>query len=266
MLKQRALIDIDMILDTRFGTLVSLDIEASKVLVTSEWYQLRSIDRFEEVTNGAIKDKDYIELYNQHKVETLKESVFTNFIFVLRDEIEDFIPRMYSYGDTVEIIYYINTYPYKLLEEEKEIMRRAIARYLPPPAKVEMVDLAYHLLTPGMLNNNYDMMAIYNYEDWLRHHMDNLNENPIREFSIFYPRIAQSGVVPEPTRDFKDPFMIVPMITIAHIQMTPIPTAMTCWNPYIYLYQATTSEDDTDTEEDLEDSQYTNFNYPPPSQ
>lgn len=238
-MKQRALIDIDMILDTRLGVLTRLNSEIAKDLVRSEWYRIRATDTFEDITNGGIKDSEFKEMYEAKEVETLFSSVFTNFLFYLRDDVNEFYPKMYVYGKEIELVFEINVYPYKLLDSEKEIIKRAVARYVSFPAEVKVVDLAYHLLTPNHLNTNYDMMTLYNYEDWLKYHHESLYNNPIQDFTLFHPRIAPSGKLPDLTEDksIRDPFMLIPMMMVKHLQVSPIDTVLACWNPDIYEIQ-----------------------------
>lgn len=233
-MRQRALVDINMVLDTRLGVLARLNPDAANTLVRSDWYPLRDTDDWERTTEGLIKNEDYREMYNRYETETLVNSLMSDFVYALRKDVEDIIPEIEITNLTEVIEFDINVYPYTLTVEEKAIVEASLAHYLTYPAKVRVVDIAYHLLSPGMLDSNYDMMAIYNYEDWLKYHHEALWTNPIRDFTVFYPRIAPSGVMPEPDDVIKDPMSAVPMALMFHIQFKPIPTAYVCWNPAVY--------------------------------
>lgn len=233
-MRQRALIDINLLLDTRLAVLARLDPSAANTIGRSEWYRNRDTDNFEAVSEGVIKNDDFKAMYNKFEIETLVNGLMTDFIYILRKEVEEIIPTMEIKGIDHVITFDVNVYPYELLPEEKEVIRRSIARYVSTPAKINVVSTAYHLLTPKLLDNNYDMMALYNYEDWLKYHQDELHANPMIEFTIFHPRIAPSGEVPESDDIFKDPFMVIPMALCRHIQLHPIPTSYTCWQPKLY--------------------------------
>lgn len=233
-MRQKALIDINMLLDTRMGALARLNAEATSVLVRSDWYPLRDTDNWEKATAGVIKNEEYRELYNRYETETLVNSLMTDFVYALRKDIEDIVPEIEITNLTEVIEFDINVYPYKLSIEEKRAIEGALSHYLTYPAKVRVVDIAYHLLTPQALDLNYDMLAIYNYEDWLKYHHETLWDNPMREFTVFYPRIAPSGVMPEPDDVIKDPMSAVPMALMFHIRFCPIPTAFACWNHTVY--------------------------------
>lgn len=231
---QRALIDIQMILDTRLGVLARLNPQAANKIVRSEWYHQRDTDRFDLVSDGVITLEDYRQLAGKYEVETLLESLFTDYVFLLRKDIEEIFPKTEIKDLTGRIRFDINVYPYRLLDSEKEVLRRAVARYLTEPGEVRVVDMAYHLLHPGSLNDNYEMMALYNYEDWLKYHQETLYKTPIKEFTLFHPRIAPSGEVPETDDIFNDPFMVMPLVLCEHIQLHPVPTSWVSWNPDIY--------------------------------
>lgn len=233
-MRQRALIDINTILDTRLGVLARLDKEAANKVAHSDWYPVRSSDDWESVTEGVISNEAFKEMYERYEVETLVESLMTGFIHLLRKDVSDAAPELEMKGIEGTIDFDINVYPYRLLASEKEIIRRSVARYLPIPAAVHIVDTAYHLLTPSLLDTKYDMLTIYNYEDWLKYHHEELINNPIKEFTIFHPRIAASGVAPEPDDIFRDPFLVVPMVLLSHVQITPVPTGLVSWSKPLY--------------------------------
>lgn len=234
LMRQRALVDINALLDTRLGVLARLDKVAANAIAHSAWYTVRSTDDWESVTDGAISNEAFKEMYLKYEVETLVESLMTGFIHLFRKDITDVAPELEIKGIEGTIDFDINVYPYKLLASEKEIIRRSIARYLPMPAMVHIVDTAYHLMTPALLDAKYDMMTIYNYEDWLKYHHTELLNNPIKEFTIFHPRISSSGVVPEPDDIFRDPFLVAPMVLLNHVQITPVPTGLVCWSKPLY--------------------------------
>ena len=233
-MRQKALIDINTLLDTRLGVLARLNSAAANSIVRSDWYPIRDTDRFDRVSDGVISKEMFDEMYNKFEVETLSNSLMTNLIYILRSDVKDIFPKYQLKEINGKITFDINVYPYRLLDEEKEIIKRAISHYLTEPASVNVVDIAYHLLTPTGIALNYDMMTIYNYEDWLKYHHEALLTNPIEDFTIFYPRIAPSGIVPEPNEIAKDPFMVIPMALCRHLQMHPVPTSWVSWNPKVY--------------------------------
>lgn len=234
MKQQRALIDLKCILDTRLGVLARMNPLAANAVVRSEWYPMRDTDRFDKVSEGVIDHDEFVRLSKEHSVETLVNSVLTDFIYVLRSDVEEIFPQLDIKGIDGQIFFDINVYPFSLQDSEKEIIRRSVSRYLTDPATVRIIDLDYVHLHPLTLSGMYEMMALYNYEDWLQHHQEALYKNPIPTFTLFYPRIAPAGEVPEPDGVFNDPFMVVPLTLSEHITMHPVPTSWMSWNANVY--------------------------------
>lgn len=234
-MKQRGLIDINMILDTRYGALRRIDAPMAERLARSDWYRVRDTDRFEFVSHGAIKDAEFKELYDKMEVETLEASIFTDYIYELRRDVKEGFSRMERLDPGTVIEFTVNVWPYDLLESEMEVIKRAFARYLPPVMTlVDVVSIPHEKLTPSLVATAYEMLAFYNYEDWLKHHHTALLERPIPEVTLFTVRVAPSGTVPKPDHVVQDPFMALPAILMKHLNIRILPTSVACWNPVVY--------------------------------
>lgn len=234
-MKQRALIDIEMILDTRYGVLSRMDPVLAEELVRTDRYRNREHDRFDRLTDGRIDQTEYERLYNERSVETLLFAKMTDFVYGLRRDIANFGIQQAAAADIERLEFHINAYPYNLLEEEAEIIRRAVARYLPPPADVCVVNTPPQDLSPEVVFNSYEMLAFYNHEDWLRHHYaDTLLKTPLPTTVLITPRIASSGVVPAPDKELQDPFMCRSALLVQWIALTYIETSNVCYNPFVF--------------------------------
>lgn len=233
-MKQRALVDINMILDTRLGALARMDATEAARIVKSQWYQDRDRDKFEEFSNGLINDEVFKDIYSRYEVETLEKALFTNYIEYATNELDDILPDLEITGIDGTIKYDINVYPYKLMASEKEVIRRAVARYLTDPAEVRVIDRPWSDFTPEVIYAEYEMLLIYNYENWFIHHLEALRKFPINDFTVFHPRISPTNEVPEPTPEIKDPFMATPMVLVGYIQLHPIPTYLSNFNMKAY--------------------------------
>jgi|SRR5690554_2460300 len=227
---QRALIDIDMILDTRYGTLRRIDSAWADEFVKTDAYMNRSVDTFGEMSGGRIDQAEYDRLYAARDRETLANSVMTDFVYYLRKDVNDIYIDMVRGTGPESINLDINFWPYELEEEEMELIRRAVQRYIPLPATVGAVKIDPKFLTPQVVDNSYEMMAYYNHEDWLKHHLDALVGKPIPQNVLVTPRIATSGVVPEPTELAKDPFMVRSAFLVRHVALVYVPTRYACYN------------------------------------
>lgn len=233
-MRQKALIDIHMLMDVRYGVLRRMNAEAAHQIVKSEWYGIRDTDNFDSVTAGVIGREEYKDIYNKFEVESLVHAYMTDFLYELRKDVKTGLADLERIHSDVVFEFDVNYFPYDLLPEELTIVERSIARYLPVHCTVNMVKLDPKSLTPTILTQQYEMMALYNYESWLPHHVEALRKDPITTFCLLYPRIALSGTVPKPDGDVKDPFQALPMVMSQFIQLVVIPTQWTCANYQVF--------------------------------
>lgn len=232
-MRQRALIDIDLLLDTRYGTIKRIDETIADALVGSNLYRERHHDNFDLLTNGKIDREVYKALYARRDEETLFNSKMTDFVYHLRTDILKGLDNM-DRGvliDSIEID--INTYPYNLDPESAEVIRRAVAYYIPPPAKVNLVRLSPEALTPAYVDGAYEMLAYNNHEDWLGPNQELLLKKPLPLLVMLTPMIASSGEVPEATHEIRNPFSTRSAILVKFIALHYIPTSYSCHNPLV---------------------------------
>lgn len=234
-MKQRGLVFIDMILDSRYGIIrqISGDI-AADLLVESDAYRKRHVDIFGPLTNGAVDDEEFKRHFAERDVETLFHSRMTDFVYHLREDMKEGLLDMQR-GVLVEaLVIDINIWPYDLDAKSAETIRRAVVHYMPPEVVVNIVNLKPEDLTPKFLDGAYEMMAIYDHEDWLKHHIETISTTtPIRNFVILTPSIASSGVVPEPTPEIRNPFLCRSAILVHFVALHYVSVSWVCYNPAI---------------------------------
>ena len=232
--RQCALIDINMILDTRYGVLRRINEEAAVKIVTDPWYRNRDVDDFETISGGLIKNDEFKTLYEERAVETLVKSIITDCVYELGQDVKSSFVEMARLQFAQKIEFHINYWPYELLPSEIQIMERAVQRLIPLPGEVKLVNLDPKDVTPGLIDKEYDMFAYYNYEDWLKHHVDALYNHPIMDVTLLTPRISLSGIVPAPDHLVHDPFLAISALLSRHLQVVRVPISWACCNPAAY--------------------------------
>jgi len=232
-MRQRALIDIDLLLDTRYGTIKRIDEKIADTLVGSNVYRERHHDNFDQLTNGQIDRKVYQDLYARRDEETLFHSKMTDFVYHLRKDIIQAIGNLERKVTIDSIEVDINIWPYDLDKASSEMIRRAVAYYMPPPAVVGIVNMSPAALTPTYMNNSYELMAYYDHEVWLGPNQEALLENRIPLMTMLTPMIASSGIIPPSTSTIRDPFACRSAMLVKFLALTYIPTSQVCHNPLI---------------------------------
>jgi hypothetical protein len=176
-------VDLDVLLDTRLGTIAILDQNIAEKLSVDENYQKRLSDDFEGI------DLDlYKELYKNRDVTTLKHSVVTNAISLLRHLVsvmaEQAITR--PYHDGLKIV--VNTHPYILSGEEMEEFGKVISVWLDGLAPVELVSIPTKDLTPVHCKT-YAIIIKYDYEEWMNMQGEAFKATQLPTVTLLVPAI-----------------------------------------------------------------------------
>jgi hypothetical protein len=232
-MRQRALIDIDMILDTRYGTLKRIDEKLADALVLTNLYRDRTDDHFDLITNGAIDREQYKALYAARDSETLFHSKMTDFVYHFRKDINEGLTRIDRKVDIESIEVDINVYPYNLEAHEADVIRASMEHYFQWPAVVNIVRLAPEDLSATYVDNSYELMAYYNHEDWLGPNTQSVIDKRIPLVTMITPRISTSGNVPKPDQQIRDPFATRSAYLVKFLALHFIPTSWACYNPFI---------------------------------
>lgn len=232
-MKQRALVDIDLLLDTRYGTIKRISESLADTLADSDKYRLRHHDKFDVLTDGQIDQSVYQDLYAKRDIETLFHARMTDFVHHFRQDIIEGIDKLHR-GVIIDAISVdINVYPYDITDQEADVIMRSLSYFIPAPATVSVVRLSPEMLTPMYVENHYEMMAWYNHEDWLGPNTDALIKHPLKDTVLLTPTISTSGEVPQPTAEIGDPFSCRSAMLIKFITLHYIPTGHSCYNPFI---------------------------------
>lgn len=234
-MKQHAIIDVNMLADTRLGAIRRIDETIANVLGASNVYRDRHHDNFDLLTNGQIDRQEYQSLYAKQEADTLGASKMTEFVYYLRRDMVDASNRMERGAGITSVTIDINLYPYTELEDsEVKILVRAVRRYFPYNITVNAISVPWAELTPDIIARTYDMIAIYNHEDWLIPNWEALIARRLPNVVMLTPQISTSGELPERNPDVENPFSARSLVFLKFIALTYIPVAWACHNPIIH--------------------------------
>lgn len=166
--------ELDAIFDTRMGTLVRMEVDhqqANLKGIQAKGYYYRDRDAF-----FSVKPDQFKTLYDKRDQKTLQASMITPVVkFLLnfcRDTYEATINSPFKLIPKIVI----NTLPYRLSNDEKELIRKAVEMKIGQQAEVQMVEHQYSDITPMFLKANFvSMIALYEPYEWLEIHSKNEN-------------------------------------------------------------------------------------------
>jgi len=257
MANQRALIDIEMFVDVRCGLVSQLvSPQYADVLASTEWYQVRQHDNFEKASSGLVKWEAYKEAYANRNGDTIVASNMTNFIYELRQDIKKALPALERGVEFDALEIYVNFYPYSdLTEDERKIIVQSIQYYMPLPTQVFAEYIPWKDLTVARMERQYEMIAIYDHEEWFKHHMDELLHHKVPANVIMTPRISNLGVDPVVESVAKDPFKARSGFFQEWISLVFLPPRWVCYNEAMFReihshrYSGTAPPDDPPPEQ-----------------
>lgn len=181
---QSIYVPLDVLLDTRLGTLARIDDAAAAKVIESGTYQTRQNDVFEGFDKAV-----FDQMYKDRDVETLKKSIVTDAIQFLRQLVaaltEQAIVRPFHEGAKIVV----NYYPYTLSQEEIEQLGRAVSAWMQGMAPVELVSISTKDLTPRHCKDTYSLMMVYEHEEWMNLHAEAFVHTRLPEVTMYVPAL-----------------------------------------------------------------------------
>ena len=184
-MKQRILVDLDAILDTRLGTLMRMGV-GEKALALN--YRQRKSDRWAEM--GLDVDQvEYDRLYAERDIYTLAASRPTNISYLL-NQITEYLSRLRLNApmyDTCEVI--VNLYPYQLDKDVQDEIVVAVSSWVSMDSTITTAYRAPKDITPNWLSGQAEGYVVYDFDGWLTHHGEAFKSCRIPRNSVIAPSL-----------------------------------------------------------------------------
>lgn len=183
-------VPLDVLLDTRIGTVACLLGDDKALEVLQQGYHSRQDDKFPGVDVDAYK-----RLYSARNMETLKASTLTNAVEIIAKTIVALLEQAIEGPYRVGIRVVVNTHPYQVSAEESASITNVIAGKLKMlaqvgvPIEVETLSLPLSALTPGYCKDNFKALLMYEFEEWLGLQHRALMQQAIPEITLITPAI-----------------------------------------------------------------------------
>lgn len=189
------LLDLDSLFDTRLGVLSLLGDDAVDSL-THDNYAKREDESFLMAIPG------YKERWEARDIEVLQSSQVSKFFATAMQLILDDVHDVNVSLPDRKFFLYINTYPYKLNDIEKEDLVLMVSAQLHGRVKVTTRSFSLGALSPRTIASNcYGLVSIYEFEKWVKLHIDALYKLSLSEVVVVAPELKEIGakVIEKPT-------------------------------------------------------------------
>ncbi|QXO10120.1 hypothetical protein pEaSNUABM37_00159 [Erwinia phage pEa_SNUABM_37] len=181
------LVPLDALMDTRLATLRRLNEEQS-VAIQGSWYHNRTVDTFDR--NGSkINQRAFEALYEARDEETLKNAFMTQLPKYLMTLIARLTTQQGMPLLSQQFKIDINLYPYQLSEEVRASIVMAIETYTNNAAEVNLVDFAPEELTVQLIKSKYQILFMYDFNEWLMKHTEEFKQTTMPEVRVVAPRL-----------------------------------------------------------------------------
>ncbi len=192
-IQQRFLLDLDTIIDTRLGTIKKNWPENINAANLEEYHgrdHIRIWDIF------GIGKEEYIKAYAERDVITISNSFGTQLAEVLRSILSTSILKAEANQHIDQIKVVINVYPYKLNDNELQVMTGVLKDILMvnviATSKIigtgtVSIDLCKH--SAGELKKQFDCIFIYDLVEWLRKTNKLTAKHPAPTLTVYYAAI-----------------------------------------------------------------------------
>lgn len=193
-MKQRLLIELDAIMDTRLATIARLSPEAAKRMVSNKAYYTRSSDQF-DLIDSTINMNAYQELYKKRDYLTLMGSRPTAMVLLIAEHVRDLERRLYrGEPDITAFAVDVNTYPYDLTDVEIAAVLEAVKKICNITVAVEHVYIPPDKLTTSYINTcHWAGIYMYNFMDWDDNYLSKCETPPesAAGVTIYMPEIVR---------------------------------------------------------------------------
>lgn len=180
-------VELDALMDTRLATVSKVSGEAAVALVTGEAYYKRTRDDFSRLV--PLDQDAYRKAWEERDVETLKGSLITHVPLLLKELITKLEQAEEETPFADQLALEVNVWPYQLSDAERDMMQLAVMAYAGIQTTPEIVSIAPQELTPEKVKRKYSGLIMYNFRDWLQHHMEQFQKWPCPRVTCLAPAL-----------------------------------------------------------------------------
>ncbi|WP_233874268.1 hypothetical protein [Paraburkholderia adhaesiva] len=210
------LIFLDCLLDTRLATLAVIDDALARRALLGNYHQ-----REEDVFDG-IEPETFRRLYRERDINTLRHATITTLTTLLADFTRTLAGIVGSrpWLDGARLL--VNTWPYRIDAATLEALQAAITYWCRGHMPVEMVSHTPAQLTPLVVKASFDMLFMYDYEEWLDMHEQAFHRTSLADINVVVPALYFNHRPDEATlqkfvHDGSHPFAAMTILTSAFV-------------------------------------------------
>ena len=163
-------VELDAILDTRLAAISRISSKAAADLVTDDRYYTRLTDDFTQLC--GITREQFREEYTKRDASLIYDSLMTELPHLLRELVSKLEVEASETPFMENFEVHLNVWPYVLEAETEHALEVAMLFYSGRETPVRIVRMHPKDVTPTYIKSTVSGMILYNFRDWLQHHLD----------------------------------------------------------------------------------------------
>lgn len=221
------LVELDCLLDTRIGTILSIignDQERFNTILGTGYFD-RICDKFPTISHDEFK-----KAYEKRDINTLKNSQVTKIVYFIKEFVFRTISNSITSPHQFKPKVIVNTYPYKLSKEDSNNILESIRITLNDLPEVELINIPLEKLTPAQVKQNYSIVIMYDYARWLDYHAgkNNFDKYLCPDVGLIAPAISFLDVEEKDLVSEEDPFDVCMKMAAPFIALALYPIDLFC--------------------------------------
>lgn len=176
---------LNEVLDTRASTIKCLRPDLHDDIIRNNYHN-RKGDFF-----AGIPPEEFNAKYAAQEFDLLEDATMSNVFQFLHPQIADFMTEAIAAEIPAKDLPMldVNIWPYELNREEIASLRSLIYIKTGGIIGVNMIDVPLAKLTPSKCSDNYHMMMMYRYDEYINMHSHALIESPVPTLLIIGPMV-----------------------------------------------------------------------------
>lgn len=188
MISKAIYVDLDCILDTRLGTLITIDKDVAFDISKSKEYYLRQTDQFTHKEKGSLSKELFKQVQDKFNERVYKNSPSTRLDVFIVDFIKSVLDdKIQEQVSDVKIV--INCRRADITEDEASTIALALQNRLKNYAECSCIFMDYAQMTPMHMRDQYIAAIVYNPHEWLSSQSENLKKQKLSDFCLYTPKI-----------------------------------------------------------------------------
>jgi hypothetical protein len=181
------LVELDAILDTRLPVMGLIASQAALDASKDDRYFNRLIDDFSEI-NGIGKDA-FRQVYLKRDADVARASVITEIPFILNELVTHLEQEARDTPFLKQVQVEVNVYPYEFDAEERDMIALAVMSRCGIETEVKCIRIPPAHLTPQFCKGRYSGLILYNFRDWMEHHLEGFKHVKMPRVSVMAPAL-----------------------------------------------------------------------------